>query len=223
MSFGQLVRSHARRAQLGAAGIVVVRFQIEKDRSRLAEPIVDCCKCRSTTSLASCIGFAAYNRIATGCGPFLNTFVGVAVMSRLDLFLIPLAALSVLPPAALAQDSPKADSGGASREALLPQDCHPAPKPLAVPASDAAKPVTINLRIPAGTPLRVALERKSASAHRANPCTGKLSKLCTRSISRSFLRAAQLPATSRNSNRLRNGGAFKPTRMGISPQLATII
>jgi hypothetical protein len=29
------------RMQLGAAGIVVVRFQIEKDRSRLAEPIVE--------------------------------------------------------------------------------------------------------------------------------------------------------------------------------------
>jgi hypothetical protein len=93
-------------------------------------------------------------------------------MSRLDLLLIPLAALSVHPPAALAQDYPKGDCGRTSREELLPQDCHHFPKPPS--DSAAAKPVTINLRIPAGTPLRVALDEKVRVSTPGQPVHGEI-------------------------------------------------
>jgi hypothetical protein len=95
-------------------------------------------------------------------------------MSRLDLFLILLAAPSVLPAAAWAQDSSKGNCGRASREELLPQDCHTAPKPLSVPDSAAAKPVTINLRIPAGTPLRVVLDERVRISTPGQPVHGKI-------------------------------------------------
>jgi hypothetical protein len=95
-------------------------------------------------------------------------------MSRLDLFFILAAAPSVLSVAALAQDSPKAGCGNASHEELLPQDCHPSPKPLPVPDSGAIPPVTIELRIPAGTPWRVALDERVRVSTPGQPVHGKI-------------------------------------------------
>jgi hypothetical protein len=95
-------------------------------------------------------------------------------MSRLDLFLIQFAALLVLSPAALAQDSPKADCGRVSREELLPRDCHPPLRPFSVFDSDATNLVTLELRIPAGTPLRVALDERVRISTPGQPVHGKI-------------------------------------------------
>ena len=77
-------------------------------------------------------------------------------MSRLDLLLILLQALLVVPPAAFAQNPP------------------PAPTIPSLPNAGAAKPVTIELRIRAGTPLRVALDERVRISTPGQPVHGKI-------------------------------------------------
>jgi len=94
-------------------------------------------------------------------------------MSRLDPFLILLAAPLLLAAAGSAQDSHKADCGRAGHEQSSPRVCQPAPPP-SVPDTGAAKRVTVNLRIPAGTPLRVALDERVRVGTPGQPVHGKI-------------------------------------------------